>query len=76
MKATAILAVIAATAASPSLGEQLAETFVGEWTSVGELEITPRISLVAVCCSRDSVSAWLRACTSSKSRAFSIAISA
>ena len=37
MKATAILAVIAATAASPSLGEQLAETFAGEWTSVGEL---------------------------------------
>ena len=30
-------------------------------TSVGDRLITPRISLVAVCCSRDSVSASLRA---------------
>ena len=38
--------------------------------------ITPRISLVAVCCSSDSVSSRLRACSSGNSRAFSIAITA
>jgi hypothetical protein len=34
------------------------------WTSVGELEMTRRISAVAVCCSSDSVSARLRLSTS------------
>src|SRR2546425_8961397 len=34
------------------------------WMSVGELEMTRRISAVAVCCSRDSVSARLRVSTS------------
>ena len=53
------------------------------WTSVGELEMTRKISLVAVCCSRASVTwAWasVRArffcCSSVKSRAFSIAMTA
>ena len=35
--------------------------------SVGELAMTPRISLVAVCCSSDSLSSW-------NSRVFSMAI--
>ena len=39
------------------------------WISVGELAMTPRISLVAVCCSNDSLS-------SLNSRTFSIAITA
>ena len=34
------------------------------WISVGELAITPKISLVAVCCSSASVSSRLRACCS------------
>ena len=46
------------------------------WTSVGELEITRRISAVAVCCSSDSVSSRFRAWSSWKSRTFSIAITA
>ena len=46
------------------------------WTSVGELEMTRRISLVAVCCSSASVSALLRACSSVNRRTFSIAITA
>ena len=44
--------------------------------SVGELEITPRISLVAVCCSRVSVSSRFRASSSWNSRTFSIAMTA
>ena len=28
------------------------------WMSVGELAMTPKISLVAVCCSNDSFSSW------------------
>jgi len=53
------------------------EFFVGTWTTtVGEDEITRRISLVAVCCSRDSVSALLRASSSWNSRTFSIAMTA
>ena len=44
--------------------------------SVGEPEITLRISLVAVCCSSASVSARLRACSSVNSRTFSIAMTA
>src|SRR6266496_1161561 len=39
------------------------------WISVGELAITPRISLVAVCCSSDSLSSW-------NSRTFSMAMTA
>jgi hypothetical protein len=45
-------------------------------TSVGELEMTRRISLVAVWYSSDSLSSCVRACTSSNSRTFSIAITA
>ena len=39
------------------------------WISVGELAMTPKISLVAVCCSNDSLSSW-------NSRTFSMAITA
>ena len=39
------------------------------WVSVGELAITPRISLVAVCCSQRLLDSW-------NSRTFSIAITA
>jgi hypothetical protein len=46
------------------------------WTSVGELEMTRRISAVAVCCSSDSLSSVLRASSSWKRRTFSIAITA
>ena len=46
------------------------------WTSVGELEMTRRISPVAVCCSSDSVSSRFRASSSWNSRTFSIAITA
>src|ERR1700730_15059331 len=45
-------------------------------TSVGEIEITRRISAVAVRYSRDSVSSRVRCCSASNSRAFSIAITA
>ena len=44
-------------------------------SSVGELE-TFSTSEVAVCCSSDSVSSRVRACTSSNSRTFSMAITA
>ena len=46
------------------------------WTSVGELEMTRRISLVAVCCSSVSVRSRLRASSSLNSRTFSMAITA
>ncbi len=46
------------------------------WRSVGELEITRRISAVAVCCSRASVSSRLRAPSSWNRRTFSMAITA
>ena len=46
------------------------------WRSVGELEMTRRISLVAVCCSRASVRSAFRACSSASSRAFSMAMTA
>ena len=46
------------------------------WRSVGELLMTRRISLVAVCCSSASVSSRLRASSSWNSRAFSMAITA
>ena len=39
------------------------------WISVGELAMTPKISLVAVCCSNDSLSSW-------NNRTFSMAITA
>ena len=45
-------------------------------SSPGELEMTCSTSEVAVCCSSDSLSSRVRACTSSNSRAFSIAITA
>jgi hypothetical protein len=44
--------------------------------SVGELAITRRISPVATCCSSALPSSSVRACTSSNSRAFSIAMTA
>jgi len=44
--------------------------------SPGELEMTRSTSEVAVCCSSDSESSRVRACTSSNSRTFSIAITA
>ena len=46
------------------------------WTSVGELLMTRRISLVAVCCSSDSVSSRFRASSSLKRRTFSMAMTA
>ena len=46
------------------------------WRSVGELEITRRISAVAVCCSSASVSSRFLASSSWNSRTFSIAITA
>src|SRR5262245_25341572 len=45
-------------------------------TSLGEREITPSTSLVAVCRSSDSCSSFVRACTSSNSRVFSMAMTA
>ncbi len=45
-------------------------------TSVGEPEMTLSTSEVAVCCSNASLSSAVRACTSSNSRTFSIAITA
>ena len=44
--------------------------------SSGVPAMTRRISLVAVCCSNASVSSRVRACTSSNSRVFSMAITA
>ena len=44
--------------------------------SVGDAAMTPRISLVAVCCSSDCVSVRLLSCSSWNSRAFSMAITA
>src|SRR6266436_9043327 len=44
------------------------------WTSVGELEVTRRISLVAVCCSRESARAFSRASTLASSAAFVICV--
>ena len=46
------------------------------WVSVGEAEIARRISLVAVCCSSDSVSSRFRAPSSWNRRTFSIAMTA
>src|SRR3989304_537262 len=46
------------------------------WRSVGELLMTRRISLVAVCCSSASVRSRLRACSSWNKRTFSMAITA
>ncbi len=46
------------------------------WTSVGELEMTRRISPVAVCCSRVSVRSRFRRSSSWKRRTFSTAITA
>ena len=45
-------------------------------SSPGELEMTRSTSEVAVCCSSASVASRVRACTSSNSRTFSIAITA
>ncbi len=46
------------------------------WTSVGEPEMTRKISLVAVCCCSVSVRSWFLASSSRKSRTFWIAITA
>ena len=45
-------------------------------SSPGELEMTFSTSEVAVCCSSDSERSRVRACTSSNSRTFSMAITA
>ena len=45
-------------------------------SSPGELEMTLSTSDVAVCCSSNSESSRVRACTSSNSRTFSMAITA
>ena len=65
-----------ASGASHSRAALLATASSTGWMSVGELLMTRRISAVAVCCSSDSVSSRLRACSSLKSRTFSIAITA
>jgi len=46
------------------------------WMSVGELLMTRRIALVAVCCSSDSVRSRLRASSSLNRRTFSMAMTA
>ena len=46
------------------------------WTSVGELEMTRRISPVAVCCSSVSVRSRFRASSSVNRRTFSMAMTA
>jgi hypothetical protein len=46
------------------------------WSSVGELEITRRISLVAVCCSSASVRSRFLASSSLNNRTFSMAMTA
>ena len=55
---------IAALAAPQNRAALSATTSMTGWRSVGELEMTRRISAVAVCCSSDSVSACLRLSTS------------
>ena len=54
------------TARRPRIDAPRFRTIVSKtgWTSVGELEMTRRISLVAVCCSRASVSSRFRASSS------------
>ena len=47
---------IAASFASHNRAAFSATTSSTGWISVGELAITPKISLVAVCCSNDSLS--------------------
>jgi hypothetical protein len=46
------------------------------WTSVGELLMTLRMLAVAVCCSRASVRSAFLACSSVKSRTFSMVMTA
>ncbi len=65
-----------ATSAPHSLPARSAMMSKTGWTSVGELEIARRISLVAVCCSSASVRSRLRAPSSVKRRTFSIAMTA
>ena len=65
----------------PNLASQMRVAFCSmAWNtgsrSPGELEMTLRTSEVAVCCSSASVTSRVRACTSSNSRAFSMAITA
>ena len=65
----------------PNLASQMRTAFASiAWktgsNSPGELEMTPSTSNVAVCCSSASLSSRVRACTSSNSRTFSIAITA
>ena len=64
------------TAASQSRAALCAIVSKTGWTSVGELLMTRRISLVAVCCSRVSVRSRFRASNSWKSRTFSTAMTA
>ena len=45
-------------------------------SSLGEREMTPSTSDVAVCCSSDSASSRVRCCSASNKRTFSIAITA
>ena len=65
----------------PNLASQMCTAFASMVSntgssSPGELEMTRSTSDVAVCCSSDSESSRVRACTSSNSRTFSIAITA
>ena len=60
---------ICASVASHNRAAFAATVFNTGWISVGELAMTPKISLVAVCCSNDSLSSWNR-------RTFSMAITA
>src|SRR5215472_13386268 len=66
---------------TPNLAPQMRTAFASMASntgasSPGELEMTPSTSEVAVCCSSDSLSSSVRACTSSNSRTFSMAITA
>ena len=65
----------------PNLASQMRTAFSNMvWntgsSAPGELEMTWRTSEVAVCCSSASESSRVRACTSSNSRTFSMAITA
>ena len=67
---------IAALAAPQNRAALSATTSMTGWRSVGELEMTRRISAVAVCCSSASVSSRFRASSSLNRRTFSMAITA
>ncbi len=67
---------MAASSVSQNLAALSTTTSSTGWMSVGEVAITRRMSPVAVCCSRASETSLLRACTSSRRRAFSMAMAA